>query len=228
MSHAQFNLLPDVKLESLKTHRARNFVVAISIVVAGVSLFILLLLVGMVEVVQKKQMSDAQKDLNNANSQLGSISDLNKIVTVQNQLYTLSGLHKNKHMASRIFDYLAQLTPTNASIRRLDLDLTQSTLSINGNADSQKTVNTFIDTLKFTTYKAGDTDSPHPAFSSVVETNFAINASNVTYSLDMQFDPKLFANNLTDSQGRLQAPKLSVPSLTTTRIGDPTNSLFNR
>lgn len=229
MSQAQFNLLPDFKLESLRTSRTRNFVITISFAVAAISLFILLVLAGMVELVQKKQMSDAQKDLNTANSQLGSVSDLNKIVTVQNQLYALSGLHQNKHISSRIFNYLAQLTPTNASIRRLDLDLLQNTMTINGSADSQKTVNTFIDTLKFTTYKVGDNDSPHQAFSSVVETDFSINTGgNVSYALNMQFDPKLFANNLTDSQGRRQTPKLTVPSLTTTRLGDPTSSLFNR
>lgn len=230
MSRVQFNLLPDVKIDYMRTRRTKNFVIAVSTIVTIASVAILLIMLGTVEVVQKKQMSDAQKKLDNANSQLDKVSDLNKIVTVQNQLHTLVNLHQSKHASSRIFSYLAQLTPSKASISRLSMDMSQNTLSISGNADSQKTVNTFIDTLKYTTYTVGGNDSPHQAFSQVLESSFAINSTDVSYTLDMQFDPKLFANNLTDDQGKTITPKLSVPSLTTTRsiLQDSSNALFQK
>ncbi|HET9721806.1 MAG TPA: PilN domain-containing protein [Candidatus Saccharimonadales bacterium] len=228
MSRIQFNLLPDVKLEYLQTHRTRNFVLAICGAAVVCSVALLIILLGTVEVVQKKQMNDAQHSLDTANSQLKSVSDLNKIVTVQNQLNTLVGLHQNKQITSRLFGYLVQVTPSNVNINKLDLDITKTSLSISGNADSQKSVNTFIDTLKFTTYSVGGSDSPHPAFTGVVESNFSINSSDVSYTVDMQFDPKLFANNLLDAQGHAQTPKLSVPNKITTRsaIDDPSNALF--
>ena len=230
MSKVQFNLLPDVKLDYLKTHRTKNTVLTICFIATAASLAILILLLFTVEIVQKKQLHDSQAAFKNANSQLEDISDLNKIVTVQNQLTALSQLHQNKHAVERIFDYVRQLTPSTASINRLNLDLAQNSLSISGNADTQKTVNTFIDTLKFTTYKIGDSDSKSPAFSNVVETSFAINAGSVSYQLDLSFDPKLFANNLLDSQGKPQKPQLSVPTLTSTRsvIDDPSNALFQK
>lgn len=230
MSRVQFNLLPDVKIDYLRTRRTKNFVIAVCSIVTIACVAILLILLGTVEVVQKKQMSDAQKRLDTANSQLDKVSDLDNIVTVQNQLHSLASLHQNKHAVSRIFSYLAQLTPANASISRLNLDMSQNLMSISGNADNQKTVNTFIDTLKYTTYKVGDQDSAHQAFSQVLESSFSINTTGVSYTLDMQFDPKLFANNLLDAQGKQQVPKLSVPTLTTTHsvLQDSSNALFQK
>jgi Tfp pilus assembly protein PilN len=229
MSRIQFNLLPDVKLEFLRTNRSKNLVLSICIIASVVSVGVLLLLLGTVEIVQKQQMKSSQSELTAANNQLSNVSDLNKIITVQNQLNTLVGLHQKKHAAGRVFDYLKQVTPIKASINKFNLDLTQNTMSISGGADSQKTVNVFIDTLKFTTYKVGD-GSAQPAFSNVVETNLSINAGSVGYTVDMSFDSKLFASDLLDSQGRPQAPTLSVPSLTTTRsaLDDPSNALFQK
>jgi Tfp pilus assembly protein PilN len=210
MSRIQFNLLPDVKLQYLRTHRTKNFVLSICILASAASLTILVILLFTVLVVQKQQLSSSQKALNSANGQLSDISDLNKIVTVQNQLTSLVQLHQGKHASERIFDYLRQVTPSKASVNRLSLDMTQKTMSITGNADSQKTVNTFIDTLKFTSYKLGDSGNSQPAFSNVIETSFAI--------------------NLLDSSGKPQKPTLSVPTLTTTRsvIDDPSNALFQK
>lgn len=220
MSRVQFNLLPDVKLQYMKTHRTRNLVVAICTVVTAAAILILLIMLVTVEGVQKKEMSDAQKDLTSANAKLNQVPNIDRIITVQNQLQALVGLHQNKHALSRIFTYLPQVTPQTVSISQLSLDTTQNSMTIAGNADTQKSVNSFIDTLKATTYKLGDQGDAQPAFPSVVESSFSINDANVSYSLSIQFDPNLFANNLTDGQGNKQVPKLNVPKLTTTRSAD--------
>ncbi len=230
MSRVQFNLLPDVKLDYMRTRRSRNLVIIISAVAVVISATILILLLITVEVVQKQQINSSKTSLSSADSQLSNISDLNKIVTVQNQLTTLVGLHQGENVTSRIFTYLQQLTPSKAHISRVNLDLTQNTIELAGSADTQQTVNTFVDTLKFTTYKVGSQDTPHSAFSSVVESNFSINTNDVSYTIDMSFDPNLFSNKLLDNQGHAQTPALSVPSLTTTRsaIDDPSNALFQK
>ena len=230
MSRVQFNLLPDVKLDYMRTRRSRNLVIIISALAVIISATILILLLVTVEVVQKNQLKSTKTSLSSADSQLSNISNLNKIVTVQNQLTTLVGLHQKENVTSRIFTYLQQLTPSKAHISRVNLDLTQNTIELAGSADNQQTVNTFVDTLKFTTYKVGSQDTPHPAFSSVVESNFSINTNDVSYTIDMSLDPKLFSNSLLDSQGHAQTPVLSVPSLTTTRsaIDDPSNALFQK
>lgn len=228
MTRIQFNLLPDIKLQLDKAKRVQDLVFRAAVITSAVSVALFLLMLIMVGVVQKTQLNNAAKAQDTASAQLKNISNLGQVITVQNQLQTLVGLHQSKHITSRIFMYLPQVTPANASIGKLDIDLTGATMSISGNADSQKTVNTFIDSLKFTTYTLGSDDNMQSAFPSVVESAFAINPTNVSYTLDIQFDPKLFANDLLDGQGRPQEPKLSVPKLTTTKSGvnDINNPIF--
>lgn len=228
MSKVQFNLLPDLKLEYNKAQRLRKTVNSAAVLMTLVSIGILLLLLLSVEVVQKKQMSDAGKELDKVSKQLNSIPELNTIVTVQNQLQALSGLHESKHATSRVFVYLPQLTPAGVSINKLTLDLSQQTLVIGGQADSQKTVNAFVDTLKATTFKVTDQDKAARAFPSVLESGFTINPTNINYTINMTLDPKLFANNLKDSQGQPAAPKLSIPQIQNGAPGTlNTNAIFS-
>jgi Tfp pilus assembly protein PilN len=227
MSKVQFNLLPDVKLQYNKVQRLRKTVNSAVILMSVVSLGLFILLLLSVDVVQKKQMSDAGKELDSVSKQLNNIPQINRIVTVQNQLQTLSGLHQNKHISSRVFTYLNQLTPTGVSINKLDLDLKQQTLVIGGTADSQKTVNAFADNLKATKYQIGDQGSSTKAFPSVLESGFTINPTNINYIINMTFDPKLFANNLLDSQGKATSPKLIIPQSSSPSGTSNTSSIFS-
>ena len=139
----------------------------------------------------------------------------------------MSGLHQNKHITSRIFTYLPQVTPANVQISRISLDLGSGVITIDGTADSQISVNTFIDTLKFTNYKVGEQGQETKAFPTVTETSYSINPGTVNYSLSITFDPTLFANNLLDDQGRPQTPTLVVPKQTTTHATtDAASPLF--
>lgn len=225
----QFNLLPDTKAVSVKSQKNRRLITSVAIMVTAVSVAVFLIMLLVVDVVQKKQLSDADKQLANYSNQLKSTENLDKILTVQNQLNTLTTLHRNKHLTSRIFDYLPQITPVNISLTNLSLDATANTIQIDGTADSQKTVNTYVDTLKFTKYILSSKDTPKTAFPSVVESSFGINAGKTSFSLNVSFDPVLFSNSNVDSNGVASAPSLIVPKLTTTRsvIDDPSNALFN-
>ncbi|HEX5447621.1 MAG TPA: PilN domain-containing protein [Candidatus Saccharimonadales bacterium] len=221
MSKVQFNLLPDSKLRINKAQQTKHLVYTISAVVTICSIALLLIMLLVVDGVQKKMMDDAAAKVDNSSKQLQNM-DVGKIITVQNQLQTLTGLHQNKHITSRIFSYLPKVTPPGVSINKLDLDLTQNTLNISGTANSQKDVNTFVDSLKQATYKIGDSAAA-PAFQQVVESGFNITGQNVGYSIDMQFDAKLFANNLKDSQGNPVTPVISVSGAS----GNQSGNLFN-
>ncbi|MEK7096164.1 MAG: PilN domain-containing protein [Patescibacteria group bacterium] len=229
MSRVQFNLLPDTKLAAVKSSRSRNLAVSVALIISAASAAIFLILLATTSVIQKKQLSDADKAIATQTAKLQSMTGLDKMITVQNQLSTLVDLHKNKHISSRIFSYLPEVTPTQVSLGRLSMDFKANTMQIDGTALDQKSVNTFIDTLKFTTYIVNSDDSPKSAFPSVVESSFSIAAKNVSFSLNVTFDPALFGNNILDSQGHAKAPSLQVPKLTTTRsiTDDPANLLFN-
>ncbi|HEX5395397.1 MAG TPA: PilN domain-containing protein [Candidatus Saccharimonadales bacterium] len=216
--------MPDTKMDVVKASRTRNTIVSIAFLVSAASVAIFLLLLFTVYLVQNKQLSDANKDIEAANAKLKSINSLEKILTVQKQLGTLPGLHQNKHISSRLFSYLPQVTPTNVSITHLTIDTENNQLKISGDANSQHAVNTFADTLKFTTYTVNKGDDQKQAFPTVVESEFALSGATdkqVTYTLDVTYDPALFS-------GSQAAPTLQVPTLTTTRsvLDDPNNQLF--
>lgn len=151
----QFNLLPDVKLEYIKAQRTKHFVVVVSVLASAASLGLLIILVLTVNVWQNKTIKDLSGDIKSTSSELKSTKDLNKILTVQSQLGSLSTLHSQKPAAQRIFGYLSQVTPVKATISDITADFTLNTLSITGKAPSLDVVNTFTDALKFTSYGQG-------------------------------------------------------------------------
>ena len=216
----QFNLLPDVKVEYIKAHRSRRLVTLVSIGLSALSLFVLLLSLVTVDVVQKKTLRDLDTDIKTTSGKLTSQPDLNKVLTVQHQLNTLTGLHDLKPVSSRLFTYLSQLTPDGVTISSLKSDYTLNTLSLTGAAPSLDQVNKYTDTLKATTYAAYKTDAAgqkqqadddayfkangkYPtdssaqtakAFSGVVLTSFGKSSTGATYTIDLTFDAKIFQN----------------------------------
>jgi hypothetical protein len=223
MATIQFNLLPDVKAQYISTERNRRLVNTIAMLATAVCLGIFLLVLFTVDVVQKKQLSDADSDIKDATSQLKDINGLSQIVTVRNQLDTLSSLHQKGPAVSRIFTYMPQVTPAAANMNSLSVDFVNNVMQISGSADTQATVNAYVDTLKYATYKTSEQDTEHNAFTSVVLTSFSVTPGKASYSLNAKFDPVLFANPLG------AAPKLNVKNQVTTRsvLDDPSNFLFN-
>lgn len=212
----QFNLLPDIKLDYLKAERSRRLVIAISAVVTLVAIFILVLLL-IVTGLQRKHLSDLSRDNANDSAKIQSQKDINKILTVQNQLESLTGLHEQKPAVSQLAGYLNETTPVAATISSLTIDFNQHTIAVTGAADTLATVNQYVDTLKFTTYKTSNGGSSLPAFSAVVLTTFGVAKTGVTYSINLNYDPTIFDITKTVT--------LNVPNQVTTRseIEQPTD-----
>ena len=205
----QFNLLPDVKLEYIRSQRLKRSTVGIAVVAAAGALFILIMLFLVVDVFQKQHLNGLNSDIKTDSSKLQSVTDLNKILTIQNQLNSLPALHAQKPVTSRLFTYISQIVPNNVSIAQLNIDFDQHTLTFTGSADGISTVNKFTDTLKFTTYKTSNgTNSPN-AFSDVVLSSFARTDKGASYSISTNFDATIFDSS--------QTVQLIVPSIVTTR-----------
>lgn len=217
----QFNLLPDVKIQYLKARRMQRLVISGSIVAMIAALTVLALLLGTVYIFQKKNLSDLNRDIGTYGNQLEGTPNLNKILTVQDQLNILTSLHNQKPVASRLFGYLQQLTPSSASISQLSTDYVQHTISITGAAQSLDVVNTFIDTLKFTTYKVNGSSAAPAAFSNVVLSEFGRTSTGASYTITVRFAPAIFDN--------ANAVALSVPNIISTRsaIEQPTDLFQN-
>ena len=209
----ELNLLPDVKMEYIKAQRMRRMAFTISGVVTVAAIVLLGFLIS-VNQLQKKHLSDLSGDIASETAQLKGKSQINKILTVQNQLKSLTALHAAKPAVASLFTYLNQVTPTNISISSFHADFTASSMTITGSADSLGDVNKYIDTLKFTTYKTADADKT-PAFGNVVLSTFGISSETTNggkpanYTITLNYDPKIF--DIT------QKVELTVPNIVTTR-----------
>lgn len=212
----QFNLLPDIKIQYLKAKRQEHAVVLGSIVAIIISVTVFLLLMVVVHGLQKKNLSDLNTDIKAASDELKATPELTKILTVQNQLNALPGLHDQKAVSSRLFSYLSQVTPTDASIAQLNIDFAQNMMEISGDASSLNVVNQYTDTLKFTTYKTAKSSEQQNAFSEVVLAGFSRDNNGATYEITLKFDPLIFSGQ--------EEASLTVPEIISTRsqVAKPT------
>jgi hypothetical protein len=220
----QLNLLPDIKLAYIKAERTRRLVMSVSFLVAAAAVVILLLLLS-VDGLQKKHLSDLNKDIKSESSKLQKEPQIDKILTVQSQLGSLTNLHAQEPAASKLFDYLNEVTPTSVSISDFNIDFTQQTATITGSSDNLAHVNQYVDTLKYTTYTTGDPSSKQHAFGNVVLSSFGLSSGAqdasqaANYTITMAYDQAIF--DVT------QNAKLQVPNITTTRLSvDQPTDLF--
>lgn len=208
----ELNLLPDVKLEYLRAQRTRRLAMAISFLVTSAAIAILVILL-VVEGFQKHSLSNLNSDIASQTSTLQKEPDINSVLSVQSQLESLDTLHSGKPAATRLFDYLNELTPLSDTIGNLTIDFNAHTLSITGSADTLSSVDQYVDTLKFTKYTTGNTNKGNtPAFNDVALSSYSLDNTTtppVTYTITTNFDPTIF--NISDNV------TLVIPSQITTR-----------
>lgn len=212
----QFNLLPSIKLEYVKARRNKRITVLACVLVGGFSLSILIVLFIAVQGAQKKYSSDLSADIKTESAKLEAVTDLDKILTIQNQLNSLPGLHDKKPVSAQIFTYMKQVTPAKVSIANIDIAFDTQTMTITGSADTINSVNTFVDTLKFTTY-ATDGAAPVNAFSEVVLSSFGRDDKGASYEITLKYDPTIFDNT---KQVALTVPKGKITTRSETEKPD--------
>lgn len=220
----QFNLLPDVKLEYIKATRTKRMVTSIAILVSALVVGIVVILVISVMGIQRQHLNNLQTDIDKKTDTLVNTNDINKVLTIQNQLSKLTGLHENKPVTTRLFDYIALTTPSDVRFGDMTIQFQESTITLTGQAPRIERVNEFVDTLKFTDVEItekvtkivdGEEETSNEvtikrAFSEVVMAEFSrSDGQEVTYTINFKFDPVLF-------DGR-KSTRLIVPKLTTTR-----------
>jgi Tfp pilus assembly protein PilN len=206
----QLNLLPDVKTKYISTERTKRLTIMSALAVCGGVIIIVLILVGVTYGSQKSKLSLFESQINISSTQLQSVDGLNKILTIQNQLNSLTALHNQKPVTSRLFTFLPQITPINVYVSDITIKFEDNSLVINGTADTLELVNKFVDTLKFTQYSSDQSEDKLSAFSSVVLASFSKAEKGFNYSATMFFDPAIFS-------GDYSSISLEVPNITSTR-----------
>lgn len=212
----QVNLLPDVKLEFLKARQLKRTVLSISVLVSAISLGVFVLFFIIVNVVQVIYLDNLDNDIKVRTAQLKAMPDIAKILTIQNQLNALPGLHSDKPVSSRIFTYIKQLAPQEASIESLTVNFDEQSMSIEGSARDLASVNKFADTLKFTSYSVSQTKATNRAFSEVVLAQFGVSQQTsdnsdktASYTITLKYSPEIFNSDI--------STKLTIPNRVTTR-----------
>ncbi|MCA9347450.1 PilN domain-containing protein [Candidatus Saccharibacteria bacterium] len=196
----QFNLLPDVKMKYIVARRQKHRVMTIAMGCGLAAVGLLVLMMVYVYVVQGAQIATYNKRISNSQSSIttknSQVDDINKVLTVQNQLISLDSLHNDKPIMSRIFDYLAKITPSNITISKIDLAGGETNvITLQGSTDTLASVNKFVDTLKFTTFKTEDSGSGgKQVFTDVVLASFARDKAGASYGLSFSFDPIIFSS----------------------------------
>ncbi len=218
----QFNLLPDVKIEFIRTKRLKRLILGISIVAIIVSVLLTMFMFSL-KTVQTTHNKNLDKKITKLSAELESTPDLNKILSVQNQLNSLPELYAGRPAVFRLPTFLDQTTPTDVGIRSIIIDFSTSTIEIQGKAESLESVNRYADTLKFTKYISvveGGEPVETTAFSDVVLPKLTRDDKETSFTVIFTFTPAIF-----DDKQNIQ---LIIPSQVTTRSQATQNvDLFN-
>jgi cell division protein FtsL len=207
----QLNMLPDIKIEFMRLSRIKRLVIAVTVVVIAVSAVVLISLISLVYGVQKNNLHNLNSSIIKYQAQIVNTSDLDKILTIQNQLAALPNLENNKPVVTRLFGYIQQLTPANITISDLTIDFTAHTIQVSGNSTGGiASVDQFVDTFKFSTYTTSSTSPSLNVFSNVVLTSFGLSQGVTSYGISANYDPNIFSSTYSNIQ-------INVPSEYSTR-----------
>jgi len=207
----QFNLLPEIKIEYLRTKKLKRKILIFASASIGLSVLVSASLYGVVFGVQPQRLKSLENSIQSISSEIKSTKDLNKILTIQNQLSKIDGLHKDKPSVMKLFTYVTQITPSLISVQSLNVMFDTPTIEVSGQAPKVEEMNKYIDTLKFTTIDYGDGgDNSKKAFNQVVLSSYSINEKGVGFRINFNYEPDIF---MSDKENL----KLVVPKITSTR-----------
>lgn len=205
----EINLIPDVKKELLRAQATRTAVISgaiiTSIIAGGLVVALLLYVYG----VQTVRSGIAEKDIKDQYATLSEVEDLSKILTIQNQLATMSELNANKKIDSRLFNVLAAVVPpepNSVQISQINIDAEDSLITLDGQTRAFDSMEVFKKTLDSAIVVFTNKDGEKQE----VKLATALNSSEVSYgensngekvllfSISFEYPEELFSPDVTD------------------------------
>lgn len=179
----EINLVPDVKQELIRARMARSAVIsgAIIAIIAAAGLVVVLSIY--VFGVQTVRGAVADTAIKNGSDKLAAVSDLSKILTIQNQLTKMSALNDAKNVDSRVFDLLQAIippAPNQVQVSSLVVDATAGTITFEGQTPSYPSLEAFKKTIGVANVRFKDANAKQTDV--VLASNLSI--SNVSYGQD--------------------------------------------
>ena len=203
----EINLLPSVKLEYLKSQQTKHAVVIGSILISLVSVGLLTLLFIYVQVVQPKYQSNVQSKIDSALEDSKTKKDAVKVVTVQGALEQIPALQDKKLITSNMFIYLKEFTPRDVSYSNVKIDLTASSLVLQGSATNFEQANVLANNLKsakFSYSKSDDKQNIAPftdvVFDGLTKSVQSQDGKNVSFQITLKVDLTIFDQSIKDGK----------------------------
>ena len=223
----KLNLLPDVKLEYLHTKRMQAQVISIASLVTLAAIGLVVFLALWVYGAQTLQKNHYTGEIKKNAATLKSIKDIDKYLTIQNQLANITALHDSKSDFSRLLTYLPTLNPSqpnNVTLTNVELISNElgNTLALQGEAKDYTALTTFRDTLLNAQLKYGDTNEK--LFESVNVAASSLEQSIkgpqiVVFRIDTVYNPNAFLASI-------ENPEVVVPIKTTTQSAQSSPDVF--
>lgn len=219
----QINLVPDVKLELVRTQRHRRVVISSAVIILIATTAVTAMLGIYVFGLQNLMKSSNHSNITQLDAEFQAIDDVGKTVTISNQFSKINGTHDAGHkaMTSRIFDVLAAAsskgTDNSVSITSISLDTEMETISITAQTDKKgfdaaEVFKKNIESMTISYVKADQDGSiPDPTkenverFLMAKEVNLSDLSSGkdekdsrqkVSFKLSFVYDPLLFSSEL--------------------------------
>lgn len=223
----QINLIPDVKLKLIRAQRQRNVIVSVAILATIFTASLVVLTAVYVFGVQGFRDSAANQEIKEQYGTLRSVQDLDKTITIQNQLARIDKTHTDKQLTSRILSILsvvsAKGTENAISILTFSFSKKDSSITVTAQTDSGgfEAADVFkknIEALQVF-YKPYNDDGTLPAgkerltsvrfasnvvLASLGTTNSdKANKQSVGFSISFTYDPEVFSmrNHIEGIQG---------------------------
>lgn len=231
----EINLIPDVKQELLRAQRTRSAVISISIFTSFIALGVVVLLLGYMYGVQWARGAYLDTQITDKGKELTKVDDLSQILTIQNQLATITKLNDSKNMSSRIFEVISAVTPpeSNAvSFSQITVtptvksSKTSKTTSTAGGQIHLEGQTTGYDSMEVFKKIIGNTVFEYTIDGKKATTNLAsnINTTDISYGEDAEGKKVLRFTLSFDYPTELLSPKASAISYKLNVNGNVTDS----
>ena len=224
------NLLPDVKIEYLRTRQVKAKVISIATLVTIVAVGLVVLVAGWVYGGQTIQKSYLSGEIKKHSEELRALPDIDKYLTIQNQLSNITALHDNKNDFSRLLTFLPLLNPAaphNITLTNIDLASSAdagNSLAFQGEAKDYTGLNTFRDTL--INAKVRYDGKTEKLFETVSVTSSSLELGSsvqvlVVFNISTTYNPNAFIYSAKDAS-------VIVPQITTTQSTQATPDVFGK
>lgn len=223
------NLLPDVKREYLRTRRLQSKVMAIATIVSLIAVGLVVVLAISVYGGQTVYKGYLTGEIKKHGDELKSIEEVDKYLTLQNQLANLTELHDNKMDFSRLLTFLPSMNPAAPNNIRLTkveavADEMLNTLVLEGEVANYTGLNTFRDTLTNAELTYKDQENPVKLFDSVEVVTSALERSQqggtiVVFRIETVYLKEAFLFST-------KQPVVTVPQMVTTQSIQNAPSVF--